>query len=128
MTLPTRSTTIKATIGGLLTAAVGVFLQYLTLPEDFPTVPPGPIILAAAAAIVAFGSRWSWTPVLGVGVALMIAIGGLLNGGLVDNLTDFPGPAFGAAMTLIGVGTAIVAGVAAVLPNSQDRHPHAAHR
>lgn len=41
MTLPARSTAIKATIGDLLTAAVGVFLQYLALPEDFPTSPRG---------------------------------------------------------------------------------------
>lgn len=103
----------KVCVGGLVAAAAGVLAQYIALPEDFPTVPPGPIILAAAAAFVALATRWWWSPLVGVGVSLMTLIGGLLSGGVVDNLSESVGPAIGAGVMLIGLGTAIVTGVAA---------------
>lgn len=41
MSLSSFPTATKLTIVGLLAAAVGIVLQYLAYPEDFPTVPPG---------------------------------------------------------------------------------------
>ena len=45
---------------GLVVAAAGIMIQYVS-GEDFPTIPPGPIILLVAAAVVAFGS-WRRAP------------------------------------------------------------------
>ena len=113
MSFSTYPTPTKFTIAGLLLGAVGILLQYLTLPEDFPAVPPGPIIVMAAAVFVTLGVRWWWSSLVGVAVALMILIGGTLDGGLIDNLSDFPGPATGAVLMLMGLVTALIAGVIA---------------
>ena len=52
-------------VGALLVAAAGVFIIFVSAPDLFPAVPPGVVILAAAAAIVAFVPG-RWTPVVGV--------------------------------------------------------------
>jgi hypothetical protein len=46
---------------GLLVAAAGIMIQYLS-GVDYPTIPPGPIILLAAAGAVVFGP-WRRAPV-----------------------------------------------------------------
>jgi len=104
----------QLSIAGLLGAATGILIQFLALPDDFPTVPPGPIILAAAAVFVTLGPRWWWSPLVGSGLTLMIAVGGVLNGGVADNLSDSAGPAIGAAVMLVGFVTAIGAGIVAL--------------
>jgi hypothetical protein len=45
---------------GLVVAAAGIMIQYVS-GVDYPTVPPGAIILLTAAAVVAFGP-WRWSP------------------------------------------------------------------
>lgn len=117
----TRPTAIKICVAGLLTAACGIVIQYLTLPEDFPTVPPGPVVLIAAAAFVALAVRWWWSPFVGVGVALMIAIGGLVSGGVASNLTGSVGPAIGAGVMLFGLVATVVAGVATIAQTTKER-------
>lgn len=121
MSLSSFPTATKLTIVGLLAAAVGIVLQYLAYPEDFPTVPPGPIIVTAAAVFVTLGVRWWWSSLVGVGVSLMILIGGIFNG-IADNLTEFSGPAIGAAVMLIGFVTAIVAGTMAAASRCRPAH------
>jgi hypothetical protein len=50
---------------GLVVAAAGIMIQYAS-GVDYPTIPPGPpIILLAAAAVVAFGP-WRWSHRAGV--------------------------------------------------------------
>lgn len=121
---PPRSTPTTITVIGLLAGAAGIVIQFLALPADFPTIPPGPIIVTAAAAAVAFGSRLRWSPLIGVAVALMIIIGGVLNGGLMDNLTNFPAPSIGVAVMLIGLTSAIIAGVVATVSNRRPGRLH----
>jgi hypothetical protein len=71
------------TVGALLTAAIGILLQYVLGVGDFPTIPPGPIILAVLAAIVAFFQnegldRFSdLTPLLGF-LGLWIQVAGVI--------------------------------------------------
>jgi hypothetical protein len=53
---------------GLAVAATGIVIQYVS-GVDYPTIPPGPIILLAAAGAVAFGP-WRRAPVAGLAIAL----------------------------------------------------------
>lgn len=73
-------------------------------------MPPGPIIVGAAAIFVAARARSWWSPLVGLGASVMIAVGSLLNGGATENLTDSAGPATGAALMMVGFAAAIVAG------------------
>jgi hypothetical protein len=61
---------------GLVVAAAGIMIQYVS-GVDYPTIPPGPIILLAAAAVVAFGP-WRWSSVVGLVAALFLSIGGAI--------------------------------------------------
>jgi hypothetical protein len=49
------STPEKVNVAGLVVAAAGILLQFFSGVEGFPTIPPGPFILLAAAALVAWG-------------------------------------------------------------------------
>ena len=80
-------------------------------------MPPGPIILVAAAVFVPRGPLVV-EPLVGSGLALMIGVGGVLNG-VADDLSDSAGPAIGAAVMLVGFVTAIGAGIAALLRRSR---------
>lgn len=68
---------------GLLLAAAGVFTQFLTGVPGFPPIPPGPIILAVAALVVAV-VRWRWAPAGGPAVAVFITVGFLTVGFLAS--------------------------------------------
>jgi hypothetical protein len=102
---------------GLLVAATGIMIQYVS-GVDFPTVPPGPIILLAAAAVVAFGP-WRWSPFVGLGAAVFLSIGGAIatiaGNGFNETLGD-PGELGGFAGALIqiaGLAIALPAGIVA---------------
>jgi hypothetical protein len=75
----------RINVGALLVAAAGVFIVFVSAPDLFPAVPPGILILAAAAAIVAFVPG-RWTPIVGVLIPLVITIGGIANGTSIDIL------------------------------------------
>ena len=108
-------TPARVEVGGLLVATAGVVIQFVSQPDDFPVVPPGAFVLAAAAAAVALGGRWRWSPLIGVAVAAVVSVGGFLSDpGFADNLTGSAGSAVGAAVLIVGLITTIVAGVLAV--------------
>ena len=65
-------------------AIVGIVVQ-IALGVDYPTVPPGPILLAAAVVLVIF-APWRWAPVAGAVVPLFLVVGGSLAAvGNADN-------------------------------------------
>jgi hypothetical protein len=104
---------------GLIIAAAGIMLQYVLGVEGYPTIPPGPIILLAAALIVARGPR-RWAPAVGLGAALFVSIGGVVatiaGNGFRTTLGD-PGEVggfIGAFVQIAGLLLADAAGVAAV--------------
>ena len=123
---------------GLVVAAAGIMIQYVA-GVDYPTIPPGPIILLAAAAVVAFG-RWRWSPVVGLVAALFLSIGGAIatiaGNGYSETLGD-PGAvgAFaGGVIQIAGLAVALPAGIiaarrssrqAGVTPNAGFRRPRA---
>jgi hypothetical protein len=107
----------KLNVAGLVVAAAGIMIQYVS-GVDFPTIPPGPIILLAAAAVVAFGP-WRWSPVVGLVAALFLLIGGaiatIVGNGFNETLGD-PGEIggfAGAVVQIMGLVTALAAGIVA---------------
>jgi hypothetical protein len=104
-------------VAGLVVAAAGIVIQYVS-GVDYPTVPPGPIILLAAAAVVAFGP-WRWSPFVGLVAAIFLVIGGLTatiaGNGFSETLGD-PGEVggfAGAAIQIAGLAIALPAGIVA---------------
>ncbi len=87
-TLPTPR---KINVAALVVVAGGLLILFVSVPDRFPTVPPGPIILLAAAGLVAFAPG-RWTPFVGVVVPLAIFVGGLMTGA-PDLLGDAPASA-----------------------------------
>ena len=76
LTFPT-----KLTVAGLIACAVAIWIQWLSGDPAYPKFPPGPVFFMAVAAIVAFGARWWWTPL----------IGSLIAGRTVDYFTHTAG-------------------------------------
>ena len=65
----------KLTAGGLVAMAIALWIQWLSGDPAFPKFPPGPVIFIAVAAIVIYGARWWWTPMLGALIALLVTAG-----------------------------------------------------
>ena len=70
LTLPT-----KLTVYGLVACALAIWTQWLSGDPAYRTFPPGPVFFIAVAAIVAFGARWWWTPLIGSLIALLVTAG-----------------------------------------------------
>jgi hypothetical protein len=106
----------KLTVAALLVAAAGIVIQIIS-GINFPTVPPGLIILLVAAGLVAFGP-WRWTPVVGTVLGLWLLIGFSLSGE-AGRLLD-PGQ-FGGFVGLwiqfLAVIVSVVAGTVATIQN-----------
>lgn len=117
------STPRRINIGALLIAAAGILVIFASAPDLFPTVPPGPIILAVAAGLVAFAPG-RFTPVIGVVVPLFIFIGGFVSGGLADNLNENAGAIAGTVIQMPALITAIVAGAIATKAGSRSVVTH----
>jgi hypothetical protein len=120
------STAGKLNVAGLVAGAGGILMQYLSRVEGFPTIPPGPIILLVAAAVVAFGP-WRWTPAVGVVTPLFVLVGGaiatIVNWGVGAPLAN-PAEVGGfasAVIQLLGLITALVAGIVAATQPSGSR-------
>jgi hypothetical protein len=103
---------------GLAVAAAGIMIQYVS-GVDFPTIPPGPIILLAAAAVVLF-VPWRRAPAVGLGAAAFVSLGGVIatiaGNGFAETLGDPGGVGgfLGALVQIAGLTIALPAGVASV--------------
>jgi hypothetical protein len=103
---------------GLAVAAGGIMIQYVS-GVDFPTIPPGPIILLAAAAVVMFAS-WRRAPAVGLAAAAFVSLGGVIatiaGNGFSETLGDPSevGGFLGALVQIAGLTIALPAGIAAV--------------
>ena len=108
---------------GLVVAAAGTIIQYVS-GVDYPAIPPGPIILLAAAAVVAFGP-WRWTPVIGLVGALFLSIGGavatIAGDGFGETLggSGEVGGSAGAVVQIVGLAIALPAGIVAARRSSR---------
>jgi hypothetical protein len=111
---PALSDASRLNLGGMLAAVVGIVIQIAT-GVDYPTIPPGPIVLLVAVAIVALG-RWRWSPIVGVIVPAFLLIGGTIAGFANDELWDpgEPGQFFGLLVQAAGVITGLIGGILAL--------------
>jgi hypothetical protein len=109
------------TVVGLVVGAVGIAILWASGVE-FPIYPPpGILILLAGAIFVSLGS-WPWTPAVGAFLGLFVTVGFLVSGGL-PNLVGRDGTsvAIGTWIQMVGVLTALVAGVMATRANYRNR-------
>jgi hypothetical protein len=111
----------KLTVAGLVTAAGGIVLQ-IASGAEYPTVPPGLIILLAAAGLVALATRWRWTIIVGVIVSLFLLVSGALAPQARDQLGDPRqlGVFIGTVLQLLALVIALVAGVIATRRSYQN--------
>jgi hypothetical protein len=112
----------KLTVAGLVAAAAGIVIQ-IASGAEYPTIPPGLIILLVAAGLVALGARWRWTPLVGVVVALFLLVGGALAPQARDQLGD-PGAVgvfLGTVIQLLALVVALIAGMAATRQSYRTR-------
>jgi hypothetical protein len=112
----------KLNVAGLVAAAAGIVIQ-IASGADYPTVPPGLIILLAAAGLVALGARWRWTTIVGVVVPTFLLAGGAIAQQARDQLGD-PGRVgvfVGTVVQLLAMAVALVAGLAAAWQRYRHR-------
>jgi hypothetical protein len=110
----------KLMVAALLVAAAGFVIQIVSGIE-VPTIPPGLVILLAAAGLVAI-LPWRWTPVIGAAVGLFLFVG-FFPSGAVGNLLDSSrsGVFVGAWIQFLAVIVAGVAGIVATIQNYRTR-------
>jgi hypothetical protein len=112
------SNAAKLSVIGLVVTAAGMLLQIAAGSKLYPSF-AGPIVLLAAAVIVAFvPSRW--TPYVALLVPLVLGLGAIIaaviSGELIKQLTDIGnvGILLGSLMHMIGLIAAIAGGVGMV--------------
>ena len=66
---------IKFTIVALIGVGIAIWTQWLSVNLAYPKFPPRPLIFIAVAAIIAMGTRWWWTPLIGALIALLVTSG-----------------------------------------------------
>ncbi len=114
-----------ATVIGLVAGAVGILVLRFS-GAAMPSVPPGLVLLVAAAALVAFSTR-RWAPIVAVLVALSEILGYVLSGSTYGLFAvDSIGILIGTWVRGIGIVVAFAAGIAATVVG-YHRTPSEAH-
>jgi hypothetical protein len=113
------SNSAKLNVTGLVLTAAGMLLQIAAGSMLYPSF-AGPIVLLAAAVIVAFGPA-RWTPYVALLIPTVLGVGAIIaavmTGDFIDQLTDIgkAGIFFGSVMHVIGLIAAVAGGVGMVL-------------
>jgi hypothetical protein len=114
-----------ATIVGLVVGAAGIAILWAT-GQDFPIYPPPGIIILLAGAVFLSLAAWPWAPGVGAFMGLFVTVGFLIEavvGGTgLDNLTGAAGAGrlIGQGIQVVGVVTALIAGLAATRANYRN--------
>jgi hypothetical protein len=110
-----------ATVVGLVAGAVGIAILWASGVE-FPIYPPPGIVILLAGAIFVSLASWPWAPAVGAFLGLFVTVGFLVSGG-PPNLVGREGAsvAIGSWIQMVGVLTALVAGVMATRANNRDQ-------
>jgi hypothetical protein len=106
---------------GLVAGAVGIAILWASGVE-FPIYPPPGIVILLAGAIFVSLASWPWAPAVGAFLGLFVTVGFLVSGG-PPNLVGREGAsvAIGSWIQMVGVLTALVAGVMATRANNRDQ-------
>lgn len=100
-----------ATVAALLTGAVGLLVLRVA-GQPMPAIPPGLVLLVAAAALVAF-TRTRWAPLVGALVGLAEIAGFVLSGAVGGLVEGAPAIVAGSWLRGVGITVAAVAGLVA---------------
>jgi hypothetical protein len=119
----------KLTVAALITVAIALWTQWLSGDPAYPKFPPGPVFFIAIAAIILWGKRWWWTPIIGALIALLVTSGSFvrLPGEILrlthpDSVGKFAAGIFlGKLLQIVGLLVADVAGLAATVQNFRHR-------
>jgi hypothetical protein len=116
-----------ATVAGLAVGASGIATLWASGVE-FPIYPPPGIVILLAGAIFVALAPWRWAPAVGAFLGLFVTVGFVASGG-PPNLfgRDGTSVAIGTWIQLIGVLTALIAGVIATRINYR-KQPQATTR
>ncbi len=98
-------------VAGLLAFAATIVVQIAGGVDTYPTIPPGLVISLVVAALVIFGVRWRWTPLVAWGWPIMLTVGAFLAEEFLEALAGDRG-AF-VQMTGIAQGAALAVAVGA---------------
>ena len=112
-----RSTSTATKVNALaMVVAIAAIIWQIAAGVDYPTVPPGPIILGVAVVVVLF-VRATWARIVGVVVPLFLIVGGTIASiADDDNALRHPGdtsPFIATVLQLAAVAVALVAGIVA---------------
>jgi hypothetical protein len=107
-----------ATVLGLVVGAVGIAILWASGIE-FPIYPPPGIVILLAGAIFVGLASWPWAPGVGAFLGLFVLVGFLISPTGLSNLSGEAGTgvAVGQGIQVVGVLTALVAGVIATRAN-----------
>ena len=99
----------------LFTAVAGMVVQIIA-GIDYPTVPPGPIILGVVA-VALLAVRRTWVVLVGVLAPSVITVGGIIEGSSWGRLADPAafGQFLGTALQWLGMVAAILIGLRVLL-------------
>jgi hypothetical protein len=108
------SNAAKLNVAGVVLTAAGMLLQIAAGSTLYPSF-AGPIVLLAAAVIVAF---WSgrWTPYVAILIPLVLGLGAIIaaviSGEFLEQLSNLgqPGIFLGSLMHVVGLIVAVVGG------------------
>ena len=121
MTISRLSRPARTEAAALTIAAAGIIVQIIG-GVPYPVVPPGLVVLLAAAALVVF-LPWRWAPLTGV-----IGGGFLLIGGAAAERSRYdlshpghPGAFVGTWIEIAALAVAVVAGLAAFAVRNRRR-------
>jgi hypothetical protein len=106
------------TMVGLVVGAIGIAILWMSGVE-FPIYPPPGIIVLAAGTLFVGLAPWPWAPTVGAFLGLFVTVGFLISPTGSSNLAGEAGTsvAIGQGIQVIGVVTALIAGVTATRAN-----------
>ena len=115
----------KLTAGGLVAVAIALWTQWLSGDPAYPKFPPGPVLFILVAAIVIWGARWWWTPLIGALISLLVTSGwfarlpgGMLRLGHPGSVGKFAAGIFiGTLLQITALLLTDIAGLAATVQN-----------
>lgn len=112
----------RAHVASLVVACAGFVIQILAGVDDYPTIPPGVVVLLVAALAVVL-LPWRWTALFGVANCLAIFVGAFfVYDSTLERLSN-PGdlgPFLGTVVQMGGIVLAIVTGAAAMLRPARE--------